>query len=88
MAWTVHGIWATLAACPKDPPSVLGGSVLVRWSEQGTFVVVTTPGSGEANQRLVMALADHVRLVGPRRRPDADTWQFRVPALDTESNAP
>jgi uncharacterized circularly permuted ATP-grasp superfamily protein len=56
-----------LAACPKDPPSVLGGRVLVRWSERGTLVVVATPGAGVANQRLVMALADHMHLVGPRR---------------------
>jgi hypothetical protein len=49
-----------------EPASVLGGSVLVRWSERGTFVVVTTAGSGEVNQRLVMALADHMRLVEPR----------------------
>jgi hypothetical protein len=64
---SVHRIQAVLAACPEDPPSVLGGRVLVRWSERGTFVVVTTPGSGEVNQRLVMALADHAHLVGPRR---------------------
>jgi hypothetical protein len=30
-------------------------------------VVVTTPGSGAVNQLLVIALADHVRLVGPER---------------------
>jgi hypothetical protein len=63
----VHRIRAVLAACPHDPPSVLGGSVLVRWSERGTVVVVTTPGAGGANQRLVVTLADHVRLVTPRR---------------------
>jgi hypothetical protein len=64
---SVHRTQAVLAACPSEPASVLGGSVLVRWSERGTFVVVTTPGAGEANQRLVMALADHVHLVEPRR---------------------
>ncbi len=64
---TVHRVRAVLAACPQAPVSVLGGSVLVRWSERGTFVVVTTPGAGEVNQRLVMALADHVHLVVPRR---------------------
>jgi hypothetical protein len=64
---SVHRTQAVLAACPEDPPSILGGSVLVRWSERGTFVVVTTPGAGEVNQRLVMALADHVHLVEPRR---------------------
>jgi hypothetical protein len=64
---TVHRIWAVLAACPKDPPSVLGGRVLVRWSERGTLVVVSTPGAGEVNQRLVATLADHVHLVTPKR---------------------
>jgi hypothetical protein len=63
----VHRTQAVLAACPNEPASVLGGGVLVRWSERGTFVVVTTPGAGEVNQRLVMALADHVHLVEPRR---------------------
>jgi hypothetical protein len=63
----VHRIRAVLAACPHDPPSVLGGSVLVRWSERGTVVVVTTPGAGGVNERLVVTLADHVRLVTPRR---------------------
>jgi hypothetical protein len=64
---TVRRVRAVLAVCPHDPPSVLGGSVLVRWSERGTVVVVTTPGSGAVNQLLVIALADHVRLVGPER---------------------
>jgi hypothetical protein len=64
---TVHRIWAVLAACPQDPPSVLGGSVLVRWSERGTLVVVSTPGAGEVNQRLVATLADRVHLVTPKR---------------------
>jgi hypothetical protein len=63
---SVHRTQAVLAACPNEPASVLGGGVLVRWSERGTSVVVTTPGSGEANQRLVMVLAGHVHLVGPR----------------------
>jgi hypothetical protein len=64
---TVHEIRAVLAACPHDPPSVLGGRVLVRWSERGTVVVVTTPGADAVNQRLIVTLADHVRLVGPGR---------------------
>ena len=63
----VHRVRAVLAVCPEDPPSVLGGSVLVRWSERGTVVQVSTPGAGVANQRLVATLADHVRLVTPRR---------------------
>jgi hypothetical protein len=64
---TMHRTRAVLAVCPDDAPSILGGGVLVRWSEQGTVVEVTTLGSGEVNQRLVVALADHVGLVGPRR---------------------
>jgi hypothetical protein len=68
----VHRIRAVLAACPHDPPSVLGGRLLVRWSERRTVVVVTAPGADAVNQRLVVTLADHVRLVGPRRWPDAD----------------
>jgi hypothetical protein len=62
---TVHRIRAVLAACPKAIPSVLGGSVLVRWSERHTFVEVSTPGSGEVSQLLVIAIADHVHLVEP-----------------------
>jgi hypothetical protein len=64
---TVHRIRGVLAACPKDNPSVLGGSVLVRWPEQSTLLEVRTPGSGETNQLLVIAIADHVRLVHPSR---------------------
>jgi stage V sporulation protein SpoVS len=63
----VHRIRAVLAACPDDPASVLGGAVLVRWSERGAVVEVTTLGSGAVNQLLVIALADRVHLVEPRR---------------------
>jgi hypothetical protein len=62
----VHRIRAVLAACPDQPPSVRGRRLLLRWSEQGTVVVVTTPGSGQ-DQRLILTLAEHVRLVGPGR---------------------
>jgi hypothetical protein len=41
--------------------------VLVRWSEVGTVAQVSTLGAGGVNQRLVVTLADHVRLVTPRR---------------------
>jgi hypothetical protein len=61
---TVHRIRAVLAACPDDSPSVRGRRLLLRWSERGTVVVVTTPGAVE-DQRLVLTLAEHVRLVGP-----------------------
>jgi hypothetical protein len=60
-------IRAVLAACPQAAPSVLGGSVLLRWSERGTLVAVSTPGAGVVNQRLLATVADHVQLVTPRR---------------------
>lgn len=64
---TVHRIRAVLAACPDQPLSIRGRRLLLRWAEQGTVVAVTTPGSGEDNQRLILTLAEHVRLVGPGR---------------------
>jgi len=64
---TVHRVRAVLAACPQATPSVLGGSVLLRWWERGTLVEVSTPGAGGVNQRLLATLADHVHLVTPRR---------------------
>jgi hypothetical protein len=63
----VHRIRAVLAACSQAAPSVLGGSVLLRWSERGTFVEVSTPGTDVVNQRLVATVADHVQLFTPRR---------------------
>jgi hypothetical protein len=56
----------------------LGGSVLLRWSWQGTAVVVSvldwSDGSrwsdasrwSDVNRRLVVVLADHLRFVAPR----------------------
>jgi hypothetical protein len=38
--------------------------VLPRRSQQGTLVVL---GSSQVNQRLVVALADHLRLIPPQR---------------------
>ncbi len=64
---TTHGTRAVLAACADDPQrSFFSGSVLLRWSEQGTSLVVSVLGHGEVNQRLVAAVADHLRLVRPR----------------------
>jgi hypothetical protein len=40
-------------------------SVLLRWSQQGTFVLLSVLGSSDVNQRLVVTLADHLRLVTP-----------------------
>jgi hypothetical protein len=75
---TVHRTRGVLAACGDDPQrSALGGSVLLRWSEQGTIVVVAVldwSSAGhwsdpsrwsEVNQRLAVAVADHIRLVAP-----------------------
>jgi hypothetical protein len=60
---TVHHTPAVLAVChdAQEPTSVL-----LRWSQQGTFVVLSVVGSSEVNQRLVVALADHLRLIPPR----------------------
>jgi hypothetical protein len=76
---TAHSTPAVLAVCSDDPQrSALGGSVLLRWSRQGTAVVVSvldwSDGSrwsdasswSGVNRRLVVALADHLRLVAPR----------------------
>jgi hypothetical protein len=38
----------------------------LHWSEHGIFTVLGVLGSGEVNQRLVVALADHLRLIPPR----------------------
>ncbi len=60
---TVHHTSAVLADCPdaQGRPA----SVLLRWSQQGTFVLLSVLGSSEVNQRLVVALADHLRFVPP-----------------------
>jgi hypothetical protein len=59
---TVHNTPAVLAVChdAQEP-----ATVLLRWSEQGIFVVLSVVGSSEVNQRLVIVLADHLRLVPP-----------------------
>jgi hypothetical protein len=58
---------AVLAACQDEAPSVLGGSVRLRWSQHDTVVVVSVPGPSQANRRLVVAVASHLRLVSPTR---------------------
>jgi hypothetical protein len=73
---TVHRTRAVLAACSDDPQRwAFGGSVLLRWSQQGTTVVVSVLDWSDAsrwsdashwsevNQRLVVVLADHLRMV-------------------------
>jgi hypothetical protein len=64
---TVQQTRALLTACQDEAPSVLGGSLRLRWSQHDTVVVVSTPGPSQANQRLVVAVADHLRLVSPTR---------------------
>src|SRR6266511_3938166 len=60
---TVHHTPVVLADCPdaQGRPA----SVLLRWSQQGTFVLLSVLGSSDVNQRLVVTLADHLRLVPP-----------------------
>jgi hypothetical protein len=38
---------------------------VLRWSRQGTFMMVALRGTSEQNQRLLLALADHLRPVRP-----------------------
>jgi len=64
---TVQRTRAVLTACQHDAPWVLGGSLRLRWSQHDTVVVVSVPGPSDANQRLVVAVADHLRLVRPTR---------------------
>jgi hypothetical protein len=56
---------AVLTACQHDVPSVLGGSLRLRWTQHDTAVVVSVPGPSEANRRLVVTVADHLHLVRP-----------------------
>jgi hypothetical protein len=61
----VHQTRAVLTACQHDAPSVLGGSLRLRWSQHDTVVVVSVLGPSEANRRLIVTLADHLHLVRP-----------------------
>ena len=54
---------ALLAACPAGFQGWSAESVLLRWSQRGTFVTPALRGPSEANQRLVVALAGRLRLV-------------------------
>jgi hypothetical protein len=57
-----------LADCAEDAQrSFFSGGVLLRWSEADTLVTVSALGHGEVNQRLVAAVAAHLRVVPPRR---------------------
>jgi hypothetical protein len=62
---TLHGRPAVLATCPAGFQGWSADSVLLRWSEGGTFLTLALRGPSEHNQRLVVALADRLRLVRP-----------------------
>jgi hypothetical protein len=62
---TIQRTRAVLTACQHDAPWVLGGSLRLRWSQQDTLTVVSVLGPSDANQRLVVTVADHLRLVRP-----------------------
>lgn len=62
--WVVAVLGPAGLGGPGRPPTH-PASVLLHWSEQGTFVVLGVVGSSEVNQRLVIVLADHLRLVPP-----------------------
>jgi hypothetical protein len=77
---TVRRTRGVMAACFDDPQrSAFGGSVLLRWSQQGTVVVVSVLDWSNAsvwsdssrwsgvNQRLAVALANHMHLAEPAR---------------------
>jgi hypothetical protein len=64
---TMHGARAVVVDCAEDAQrSFFSGGVLLRWSEAGTLVTVSALGHGEVNQRLVGAIAAHLRVVPPR----------------------
>jgi hypothetical protein len=56
---------AVLAACPAGFQGWSAESVLLRWSQRGTFVTLALRGPSERNQRLAVALAGRLRLVPP-----------------------
>lgn len=62
----VRGRDGRLYQCPPGS-GLYGDSVLVRWQEQGTILVVGLSGTSSLHQRLVVTLANHLRLVPPSR---------------------
>lgn len=63
---TVQRARAVVLTCAEEGQrSSWGGRVLLRWSRRGTLTVVTAYGWSEANRRLVVEVASHLRLVGP-----------------------
>jgi hypothetical protein len=62
---TVAGRPAQLLACPAGAQGWSSDSVVLRWSAGGTFVATGLRGDDAGTRRLVVALAGHVRMVGP-----------------------
>jgi hypothetical protein len=62
---SVNGAHAVLATCLDSNGSPQLSIMLVRWSQQGTSVVVSVLGASDVNQRLVVALAEHLRPIRP-----------------------
>jgi calcineurin-like phosphoesterase family protein len=62
---TVRGHKALLIECP-DTAGLHAGHVLLRWVEEGTFVIVSVHGHTVANRQFVQRVAASIEIVGPR----------------------
>jgi hypothetical protein len=60
----VRGAAGRLYQCPPGS-APHGDSVLLRWEERGTILVVSVSGNSGLHRRLVVTLADHLELVLP-----------------------
>jgi hypothetical protein len=56
---------ASTSAHPRS--GLYGDSVLLRWEEQGTILVVGLSGTSSLHQLLVVTLANHPQLVPTRK---------------------
>ena len=56
---------AQLASCPAGFQGWSAGSVVLRWSQRGTFVTLGLRGASEANRRLLLRLPGTLPLVPP-----------------------
>jgi hypothetical protein len=54
-----------LGTCPAGFQGWATESLLLRWSRQGTYVSLGLRGASEANRRLLVRLAESLRLVPP-----------------------
>jgi hypothetical protein len=64
----LRGTRGRLSECPPES-TVHRGSVLLRWRERGVVMAVSVHGHSDLNQRLVRALAAHLKLALPARHP-------------------